>query len=199
MVSLLGRFLMILGGAFLLRAGTDAGTIPASLGVTLGLTYGIAQLWLVLRAARSGATASANWFGLGSAFVVLPLIAESTLEFQILSPGIAALLLPVVGFSGVAVAFRCRLRVMAWVFLAGTGSVGLFLAIKTGFGIGFPLGVLFVGLGGLWMGYLRHWYGLAIVGSVVPVALVAGISLLVALEFEGVPILSRIQRAVHFS
>ena len=27
-VSLLGRFLMILGGAFLLRAATDAGTLP---------------------------------------------------------------------------------------------------------------------------------------------------------------------------
>lgn len=184
-VSLLGRFLVILGGAFLIRAGTDAGAIPAAAGVTLGLTYGSAQLWLASRAAARGGMQSANWFGLGGAFIILPLIAESTLDFGILSPGIASVLLPVLGFAGVVVAFRHQLRPMAWAFLAGTGSVGLFLAARTGFGAGFPLGVLAVGLGGLWMGYLRKWYLLAIVGSVVPVAMVAVMGLLVALEFDG--------------
>ena len=184
-VSLLGRFLMILGGAFLLRAATDAGTLPPPLGVTLGLGYGIAQIWLAARVAAKGSWHSANWFGLGAAIVVLPLLVESTIDFGILSPGLAALLLPVLGFAGVAVATRARLRPMAWVFLAGTGTVGLFLAAKTGFGLGFPLGVLLVGLAGLWLGYLRGWYYLAVVGSVVPVAMVMVVTLLLALEFEG--------------
>jgi hypothetical protein len=184
-VSLLGRFLMILGGAFLLRAATDAGTLPPPVGVTLGLGYGIVQIWLAARVAARGSWHSANWFGLGAAIVILPLIVESTVDFKILSPGLAALLLPVLGFVGVAVAVRARLRPMAWVFLAGTGTVGLLLAAKTGFGVGFPLGVLLVGLAGLWLGYLRGWYGLAVVGSVVPVAMVMAVTLLLALEFEG--------------
>jgi hypothetical protein len=183
-VSLLGRFLIILGGAFFLRAATDAGTLPAAAGVTAGLVYGVAQLWLASRAASRGQEASANWLGFGGAFILLPLIAESTLDFEILSPSIAAILLPFLGFAGVAIAFRHRLRPMAWAFFAGTGSVGLFLAAKTGFALGFPIGVIVVGIAGLWMGYLRQWYGLAIVGSVVPVALVFVSTLLMALDFE---------------
>lgn len=183
-VSLLGRFLIILGGAFLLRAATEAGTLPPVAGVSAGLLYGIAQLWFASRAASRGKDASANWLGFGGAAILLPLIAESTLDFQILQPSIAAVLLPVLGFAGVAIAFRYRLRPMAWAFLAGAGSVGLFLAAKTGFALGFPIGVIVVGIGGLWMGYLRQWYGLAIVGSVVPVALVVASTLLMALEFR---------------
>lgn len=183
-VSLLGRFLIILGGAFLIRAATDAGTLPPTIGVTLGLVYGVAQLWLASRAAARGNDASANWFGFGGAFILLPLIAESTLDFGILAPSVAAILLPLLGFAGVAIAFRQRLRPMAWAFLAGTGTVGLFLGMKTGLGPGFPIGVIVVGIGGLWMGYLRQWYGLAIAGSVVPVALVTVATLLMILDFE---------------
>jgi hypothetical protein len=184
-VSLLGRFFIILGGAFLLRAATEANVLPAAAGVLAGLLYGAAQLWFSARAARRDAMDSANWFGFGAAVILIPLIAESTLDFGILPPTLAAVLLPVLGFAGVAVAFQCRLRPVAWAFLAAAGSVGLFMSAKTGFGVGFPAGVIMVGLGGLWMGYLRHWYGLAIVGSVVPVAMVMGISLLVALEIQG--------------
>lgn len=183
--TMLGRLLIILGGAFMLRAATHAGVWPAPVGVTLGLAYGVAQIVLARRAARGGAAASANWFGLGGAMIVLPLIVESTLDFRILDPGVASVLLPVLGSLGVAVAVRARLRPMAWIFLSGTGSVGLLLAIRTGFGAGFPLGVIFVGLVGLWLGYLRGWTVLAIVGSLVPVAMVMGASLLVALEYEG--------------
>jgi len=184
-ISLLGRFMMILAGAFVLRATTDAGLLPPAAGVTLGLAYGVAQIWWAARVAARGSWHSANWFGLSAAIIILPIIVESTTKFEILSAGLASLLLPLVGFAGVAVAARARLRPMAWVFLAGTGTVGLFLAAQTGFGLGFPLGVLLVGLAGLWLGYLRGWYGLAIVGSIVPVAMVMAITLLLALNFEG--------------
>lgn len=183
--TLLGRLLIILGGAFVFRAGTHTGTLPAGLGVSLGLLYGVAQIALARRAAASGLRPSANWYGLGGAMIVLPLIVESTLDFRILPPTLSAVLLPALGFMGVLVAVRARLRPMAWIFLSGTGTVGLLLTVKTGFGLGFPLGVILVGLAGLWLGYLRSWYGLAVVGSVVPVALVMGASLLVALEYEG--------------
>ena len=59
-MSLLGRFLIILGGAFLLRAATDSGTLPPTVGVIAGLVYGIAQLWLASRAAARDDAASAG-------------------------------------------------------------------------------------------------------------------------------------------
>lgn len=51
-LPLLGRTLLILGGAFLLRAVTDLDRVPDSLGLALGFAY--ALLWLVAadRAAR---------------------------------------------------------------------------------------------------------------------------------------------------
>jgi hypothetical protein len=44
LTSALGRSFIILGGAFLLRALTDAGAWPPGVGVALGLLYGLTWL-----------------------------------------------------------------------------------------------------------------------------------------------------------
>src|SRR5580765_1881443 len=44
LTTALGRSFIILGGAFLLRALTDAGTWPPAVGVAVGLLYGLAWL-----------------------------------------------------------------------------------------------------------------------------------------------------------
>ena len=198
LLSLLGRLLVLLGGAFLLRATTDAGAVPAVTGVTLGLLYGLAQVAWAARAARKGATRSANWLGVGGAIIVLPLLVESTLDFEILAPALAVFLLPAVGLLCLTVAVRSGLRAMAAVFLVGTEAVGLLLAARTGFGAGFPLGVILVGLVGLWLGQHRRWPVLAVVGAVVPLALVTALTLLVGLGSER-PFVASLTPAVALS
>ncbi len=53
LTTALGRSLIILGGAFLLRAVTDAGTWPPLAGVSIGLLYALAWLVTSDRAARA--------------------------------------------------------------------------------------------------------------------------------------------------
>ena len=53
-LTLAGRTLMVLGGAYLLRAITESGRLPASAGVVIGLGYALA--WL---GASGGSTAAA--------------------------------------------------------------------------------------------------------------------------------------------
>src|SRR5512143_3447774 len=56
-----GRTLLVLAGAFVLRALTDSGTLAAPLGVGLGLVY--AGTWIALadRAGKAGASWSAGF------------------------------------------------------------------------------------------------------------------------------------------
>src|SRR5580765_5659375 len=58
-----GRSCLVLGGAFLIRAMTDSGTLPRSIGAALGLSY--ALLWIVLadRAAGRGRSSSGAFLG----------------------------------------------------------------------------------------------------------------------------------------
>src|SRR5580765_1248525 len=53
--ALVGRTLVVLGGAYLLRALTETHVLPASAGVGLGLLYGAPWLLLASRSAARGA------------------------------------------------------------------------------------------------------------------------------------------------
>jgi hypothetical protein len=55
-VSLIGRTLVVLGGAYLLRAITDASVVPKAGGVVAGLAYAV---WWLARCDREAAAGSA--------------------------------------------------------------------------------------------------------------------------------------------
>lgn len=84
-VPLLGRTLMVLGGAYLFRALTEGRTVPAPLGVGLGLVY--ALVWLVFadRAAARNRRLSASFQGAAFALIAAPLAWEAAARFQVLS------------------------------------------------------------------------------------------------------------------
>lgn len=92
-VALLGRTLMVLGGAYLFRALTEGGTVPPALGVALGLAY--ALLWLAFadRAAVRGRHLSASFHGAAFALIGAPLAWEAAARFQVLSAVQGAVLL----------------------------------------------------------------------------------------------------------
>ncbi len=176
-LSLIGRTFLILSGAFLIRALTDAHTLPPQVGVGLGLVYGIVWLAPATRvAARSGR--SSAFFSLSTALVCLPLIYEATLSKGLLKPPAAIVLLLAVWGLGVTVAYFHRLRVAAWVYSVGAGTTGLALAFGGGFWVPYCFAVLVMALSGLWLGYLLGWSGLAIVGTGVADAVVVALTLL---------------------
>jgi hypothetical protein len=113
-VALVGRTLVILGGAYLFRAMTETELIPALVGALLGLAY--AGWWLAQadRTAGRGDRLSAVFYGISSVLIAYPLVWETTARFEVLTaPGAAAALVAFSGL-GLVLAWRRDLPEIAW-------------------------------------------------------------------------------------
>ncbi len=157
LLGLLGRVCLILGGATLIRALVDAGTLPHGWGVGLGLAY--ALVWILL-ADRVKATLDAAFLGLASVLIAYPLLVEATARFGILSPDLAAGLLLAVALLHGAVAWRRNLQPLLWT--ATLAALGAALVLMAACRTIEPFLAVFLVLGGssLWLTYGRRWHGL---------------------------------------
>lgn len=131
-VSLVGRTLIALGGAYLLRAIGDEGLLPGRTAAAAGLAY--AAWWLLAadRAAARGARASGGFHGLTACLVGFPLILETAARFGTISVPAAAALLVGLHAAACVIAWRRVLTSLAWLAtLSATGTaVGLLLATR---------------------------------------------------------------------
>ncbi|MGM0578625.1 MAG: hypothetical protein ACQEXJ_23070 [Myxococcota bacterium] len=130
--ALTGRTLVVLGGAFMLRALTEAGTLGESVGVLLGLAYASAWIVMANRAGRVHADVDAAFHGAAACIIAYPLLWESSARLGILPPVAAAMVF--VGFSGglLYLAWRRTLRALAWIVAGVALPTGLLLLIGTG-------------------------------------------------------------------
>jgi hypothetical protein len=111
----LGRCLLVLGGAFLIRAVTDSGAVPRGAGIALGLAYAIGWIAVADRIGGRGAPRSAALFGATAMLIASPLAVEAATRFVALPPwGSAAV---IVAFTALAllVAVHRNLAALAWV------------------------------------------------------------------------------------
>jgi hypothetical protein len=113
-VALLGRTLMVLGGAYLFRALTESGALPALAGVGLGLAYALLWLWLADRAAVAGRRLSASFHGAAFALIAAPLAWEAASRFEVFSATEGSATLAALTGAALAVAWRRDLRSVAW-------------------------------------------------------------------------------------
>jgi hypothetical protein len=156
-VPLLGRALLVFGGAYLLRALTDAALLSRGLGIAFGLGY--ALLWLALsdRGVARGERLSAAFHGTTAVAIGLPLLWESALRFGLLP---RAALAPAVGafcLLTLALATRRNLASLAWAGMAGGTVAGLAL-VRLSPGTPAPVGLLAVlGVAAYWASRLRRW------------------------------------------
>ncbi|BDG05472.1 DUF2339 domain-containing protein [Anaeromyxobacter oryzae] len=159
-VSLVGRTLLVLAGAFVLRALTDAGTLPGALGVALGLAY--AGTWIALadRAGRTGGGASAGFHGAAAVMIGFPLVVEAASRFRLLSPALASALLAALTGAALAVAIRRRLQALAWIVTLGGIVAAAALAGVTGRLVPPALYLVALGVGTLWIAYVLDWHAL---------------------------------------
>ncbi len=173
-VALVGRTLLVLAGAYLLRALTDSGRLATGDGLLLGL--GFALCWIVMadQAGAHGRGLSAAFHGVAFALIAFPLLYEATIRFQFLNAATGAVGLGVSATVALAVAARRRLQGVAWVATLGALATagGLMLASAE---LG-PVALVLVWLGGatLWLG---EWLGWTVLGW--PAALAADLTVLV--------------------
>ncbi len=160
-LSFIGRSLVVLGGAFLLRWLTQAGVLPQKIGSVIGMIYSL--LWLVtadIKAGR-GQRHSAVFHGVTGTCIALPLLVEATTKFHYLTPVLSAILLPAFVILGLVVAGRRNLPTLAWIVTLPAAPLAFLLAIQTQAMTPFLISLLILGFVTLWLGYLRHWHVLA--------------------------------------
>ncbi|ACG74410.1 conserved hypothetical protein [Anaeromyxobacter sp. K] len=163
-LTVAGRSFLVLAGAFVLRAVTDAGRLPPWLGVALGVALAFALLALADRAGRAAPAggpppASAVAHGLTAALVGFPLVFEAATRLRLLGPGAAALALAALAGPALAVSWRRRLPALAWIAALGAVATALALAAASGRFAPAALVLVAVGTATLWMGYVLDWYG----------------------------------------
>jgi len=180
---LIGRTLVVLAGAFALRALTETEILPQIAGVFLGLLYGLVWVALAFRTATRGHSTSAEFHGLAAALIAFPLLGEVTIKFGLFSPELTAGLLVVVTAAGLLVAGYQRLRGMAWVFVLGAAATSVMLAVSTKSLVLYTCCLLLLGVGALWLGLLRNWRGIAWFTAVLVEAMVL-VTTLIALQVE---------------
>uniref|UniRef100_Q01US3 DUF2339 domain-containing protein n=1 Tax=Solibacter usitatus (strain Ellin6076) TaxID=234267 RepID=Q01US3_SOLUE len=122
LLPILGRTLLGLAGAYLLRALTESGTFSPRLGVAIGVCYAMA--WLVWAARTPSARRlETALFGLTSVLVVSPLLYEAVASFHAISTWTAAGLLLAFTVFGFAVSWRKDVLIVAtFATLAGLGT-----------------------------------------------------------------------------
>ncbi|HEY0594030.1 MAG TPA: hypothetical protein VGF40_19825 [Thermoanaerobaculia bacterium] len=183
-IALIGRTVVVLGGAYLLRAITDMSVVPRPAGVALGLAYAIAWFVFADRSARAGASLGAAMHALGGVLIAYPLLFEATHRFKVLSPEVGVLLLAIVTGAGITIAWRRSLRPMAWLVTIGAVLGGLLMLAETE--AVFLHGIFFIALGvaTVWASYVLDWFALRWMPAFV-VDLVVAIVTLLAWQNKG--------------
>lgn len=156
-LTLLGRTLVILGGAFLLRALTSVQVVPYAVGVGAGLLYGAPWLLLASRSGARGRPLDAVCYGLSTALIGYPLVWEATTRFAVFTPVQSAWLLGGLTAAAFVLSAVWRLHSLAVIVTCGALASAFGLAMATEQWLPYTVLALAVGITTLWLGYLRDW------------------------------------------
>ncbi|HEY3124863.1 MAG TPA: hypothetical protein VGK70_12490 [Thermoanaerobaculia bacterium] len=157
----LGRSCLILGGAFLVRALTDSGTLQRPVGAGLGLAYGVLWVLLADRSAAHGRSTSATFLGITSVVIAYPLVVETSTRMAVFRPSGAAAILAALTLLCLGVAWHRGLALFAWAALGAAVASSFVLGIVTGAVEPFAAALLAIGVASLWLAYSpRPWRGL---------------------------------------
>ncbi len=125
-VPVLGKAILAIAGAYLLRAIAESGALPRWLMLVAGIAY--AAVWLVwaVRSHRTSHFASVI-FGLTAAMILPPLLWEGMVRYQALPAGFAAMVLVGAVVLALGLAWKENLEAIPWI---GTiAAVGTAIAL----------------------------------------------------------------------
>lgn len=123
-VPVMGRMLIAVAGAYILRALTEWGVLPGAIGVALGLAYGF--IWLVI-SARSAAKLVTVVNCCTSVLVVAPLVWEATMHLKVMSSVTSATVLAAFSLIALALAAKTEHGIIATI--ASVSSIVMAIAM----------------------------------------------------------------------
>lgn len=156
-VTLVGRTVVVLGGAFLLRAFTDSGRVPPFGGVLLGFAY--ASTWIgAADLAAIRRPASGFFHGLAGIVIGFPLLIEGATRFGALSATSAAALLLGLAVAILIVSWHRRLQSLAAVTAFAASLTAVVGAITTGHLVPFAAAAIGTGAAASIVCIGRDWH-----------------------------------------
>lgn len=129
-VPVLGKAILGIAGAYLLRAIAESGAVPKLPILIVAIVYaGLWMLWAV-RSHAANRFASVT-YGITAALILAPLLWESTVRFQVLAPAFTAVVLVAFVVLALALAWRRNLQMIPWIATLSTVITAVALIIAT--------------------------------------------------------------------
>ena len=129
-VPTLGKAVLGIAGAYLLRAIAESGTIPKLPVLFVAIVYAMGWMVWAVRTYPTNRFASAT-YGITSALILSPLLWESTVRFHVLSAALASVVLVAFVVLALALAWRRDLQMIPWVATLAAVGTALALIIAT--------------------------------------------------------------------
>jgi hypothetical protein len=155
-IPVIGKALLGIAGAYLLRALTEFGVLPLTAGVALGILYALSWLVLAARAAPQRRFAAAV-HGATSVAIAMPLVWETTVRFHAISTWVAAGLLVLFSAFGLAISWRKNIAVVAWITTLAGLVTAIVLLVATYDLAPFTLALLAMAAAVEFSACLDHW------------------------------------------
>ena len=139
--SVVGKAMLGIAGAYLLRAMAESTTFPRAVVVPVALSY--AAMWLVAatRVKTEEKFASIAYAGT-SVLILIPMLWELTLRFNFFSAAMAATVLGAFVVASFFLAWRRHFAAVTWVTTAACSTAALIMAIATHDLVPFILAIL---------------------------------------------------------
>lgn len=175
-LSLVGRLLLVLAGGFFLRAVTESGSLPAAVGVASAYAYATVWLLMAYRAGSRGLEPNAIMHALGAVMVAYPLTLEASTRFKVLDGITSAPVVALLTAALLIIAWRQRLRFVAWIAILAAIPVSTILLIQSGILI--PHAVVLIGMAvlTLWVTLSTGWWGMRWPAAIAADAAVAAVT-----------------------
>lgn len=164
-VAVLGRAILGMAGAYLLRAAAEMEFVPRLAVVAAAVVY--AGIWqsLSVRAGKNSRIAEAI-YGITSALILFPMLWESTLRFRILPASATAALLFASVLCGMIFARKSAFPALPWATTIFSSVVGLGLLVATRDPLPFAVTLILTAALSEFAACVGRWAGLQIVTAI---------------------------------
>jgi len=144
-VPVLGKAVLAIAGAYLLRAIAESSAVPKLPVLFVAILY--AFWWLIWAARKPQGQRFASFaYAITSALILSPLLLESTVRFQVLSPAISGTVLAAYVVLSLAVSWRRDLQLIPWVAMLVCVITAFTLIVQTRDLVPLTAALLFVAL-----------------------------------------------------
>jgi hypothetical protein len=145
MLSVFGRAILGIAGAYVLRAIAESGIFPSWIAVTLAVVY--AGAWLVWAAWPGAHTQFSRYsYAITAALILSPMLWEATVRFQMLDAPVTAAVLTAFAVLAMTLSWRRNVSAAVWVGMLTAVITAVLLMIATRALVPFTLSLLVMAL-----------------------------------------------------